>query len=188
MARFTTKQYTNIPSTGYSSTNIEETKQRRWFSFREKATFTFSLFSIMQFVAGVELYVKDMTTVRKEVVALMSKLFKYGLENQVQTQTSDHEGLPIEFSRDEVKLLVTFLLSRMAHCEKERDLRMMKQVNEDTEISCFNSDTYIGQKLLLLELKEWLLGEEVEASIAHTELLQKEDDSIIKTQLYNMQS
>ena len=55
--------------------------------------------------------------------------------------------------RQDLFILRKWLEVRMLHCEMERDTRSDK----------FNPDTYIGQKLLLLDLRELLLGEAVDS-------------------------
>lgn len=110
-------------------------------------------FAIAQFLEGFELYVKDDTRVNipKEMIVLSLKITK-GIGSALQLKNAE-----FEFDYEELKTLRTWLEIRMRHCEIERDNRTVWSHNP--EVLKFNPDTYIGQKLLLLDLRELLLGE-----------------------------
>lgn len=110
-------------------------------------------FAITQFLEGFELYVKDDTRVNipKEMVVLSLKITK-GIGSTFHLKTAE-----FEFDYEELKTLRSWLEIRMRHCEIERDNRTVWPHNP--EALKFNPDTYIGQKLLLLDLRELLLGE-----------------------------
>lgn len=102
-------------------------------SQRTKGTFSVNHFAIAQFLASA-------ATVSAETSGkLMAKL---GL-----LLFQDEKDMEITLTRAEVIELRDVLQVRMAHCEHERDARSDK----------FNPDTYIGQKFLLLDIREWLM-------------------------------
>lgn len=107
-------------------------------------------FAIFQFLEGFELLVKGALHPQKTDVLLSLKLSK-------AIAACIHLELAIvELDYEELVLLRSWLEARMAHCEKERDSRTTLP-NSDT--LKFNPDTYIGQKLLLLDIRELMLGE-----------------------------
>jgi len=67
-------------------------------------------------------------------------------------QTEQFRETPLSLTREDVLILKNWLETRMSHCEKERDQRSQY----------FNADTYIIMKLMLLDLREWLIGEIVD--------------------------
>jgi hypothetical protein len=69
----------------------------------------------------------------------------------------NHASINMEFElrRSELFILIKWLKLRMTHCEMERDQRVC---HSDTELPKFDPDTYIGQKLLLLELLDLAMG------------------------------
>lgn len=172
-------QYQNIPSTGFSSYGEKTTVEQVWVKNRISAFFSLSLFSIMQLIKGGEALGKGKELVEGKFFAILSKLFTFAMDTQ-QVEISNMQGgdygtPSIELTRDEVKDLKLFLESRMANCEKERDERVKRTTYKSvpgvtaeelsTEVDKFNADTYISQKMLLIELREWLLGEETEEPV-----------------------
>lgn len=168
----TSANYTNIPQTGFSSNDEQTSVQQVWVKNKISGFFQLSLFSIFQLIAGAKLYTANKDKVEGSIVSLLATLFGYALENQPAGGSQSHEESPmsvIQLTRDEVKTLKLFLETRMANCERERDERIMRthgstrvQLEENTQ-PAFNADSYIAQKMLLIELREWLLGEECEA-------------------------
>lgn len=136
----------NIPATGYSVSNQSGLHDRLMVSIFTQGDFTFSAFAIKQLIQGYEQHMEDVfgytqsTAIIKTQVKLATKLAIYGLSDQATT---------IPLKREEVGVLRLWLETRMKHCEEQRDIR------DDT----FNADTYIAQKFLLLDLREFLAGE-----------------------------
>jgi hypothetical protein len=150
--------FQNIPETGFSSNDEKTSVIKGYIKQRQSGYLTLSMFSVIQLIAGARESVKGKSIVNSNIVEVMSKLFELGISNS---------AIPTEFTRDEVKILKQFIEGRMSHCEQERDSRATKNIGPDSQlindviIEKFNPDTYIGQKMLLIELREWLLGEEV---------------------------
>lgn len=133
-----TKTLNNIPETGFCCSNeVCETAQVT-VSRRIKGLFKFSKLACRQLLAGA-------CDLQAGSPALIAKLGLFGMD------CNESGDVALELCRDDVRCLKQCLENRMAHCEKQRDER-------DDQ---FNADTYIMQKMLLLELREWLLGEEV---------------------------
>lgn len=112
-------------------------------------------FAVAQFLEGAELFAKKVKSVYSEDVQLMLRLSKItpGFQHYQSVQ------LPVNFR--ELQMLREWLELRMAHCEKERDERTLSPFGDGTNPK-FNPDTYIGQKLLLLDLRELMIGEIIE--------------------------
>ena len=82
----------------------------------------------------------------------MLRLFKLTPLFQVELKAT------LTVTRGEVKTMRSWLETRMSHCEMERENRTTTKNGHPK----FNPDTYIGQKLLLLDLRELLLGDIVD--------------------------
>lgn len=139
-------KYKNIPSTGFISSDVVTKTQTALTTFNQSAYLSFSLFSIIQMLFGAKTTVENTAgdTIPKRIVAIYMKL-----NECFMIANAEHSAeITIQLQREEVELLLQFILSRMQHCEKERDEQSSK----------FNPDTYIGMKILILELKEWLMG------------------------------
>lgn len=111
-------------------------------------------FAIAQFLEGAELVVADsiITMMKVDNVKLILRLSKS--ISMVQAM----ESANIEVNYEDLKTLRNWLELRMAHCEQERDQRTM--INRGGhDYPKFNPDTYIGMKLLLLDIRELMLGE-----------------------------
>ena len=69
----------------------------------------------------------------------------------------------LHIRRDDVILLKGWLEARMTRCEEVRDNELAAIEKGDDKVEFrFNQDTYISMKLMLLEMREWLLGEIIE--------------------------
>jgi hypothetical protein len=128
--------YHNIPETGFEVTNKEHLTKHVKVRINIQGDFKLSGFSAIQLITGAAGIIIQSETMRKLLLFFISK----------------DENIAITLLRSEVKDIYNALKARMAHCEKERDDRSKN----------FNPDTYIAQKLLLLDLKEYLLGEMME--------------------------
>lgn len=139
-------KYKNIPQTGFISSDVVTKTQTALTTFNQSAYLSFSLFSIIQMLFGAKSTVDSVegNTISKQLVLIYMKL-----NECFMIANAEHSAeITIQLQREEVELLLQFVLSRMVHCEKERDEQSSK----------FNPDTYIGMKILVLELKEWLMG------------------------------
>lgn len=112
-------------------------------------------FAVAQFLEGAELYTNTVKNVYYQDVQLLLRLSKTIMLFQHTKATE----IPVTYR--ELAVLRTWLELRMQHCEKERDERTLSPFGDGTNLK-FNSDTYIGQKLLLLDLRELMLGEIIE--------------------------
>ena len=115
-------------------------------------------FAISQFLEGFESLIQSYSSVSilRNHVTLSLKLTK-GIATAIQLGKAEYQ-----FSYSEVRILKEWLEVRMHHCEQERDNRTTWPHNGAPK---FNPDTYIGQKLLLLDLRELLLGEIIATEI-----------------------
>jgi hypothetical protein len=163
MNKNTKKQHDmeNIPQTGFFANDSQTEDGMRHVRFATSGTFTLNQFSLFQFFVGHQL-MDEGNLVPQPTAKLLSKLGVLAIEMAYPTNVS------VSLDRREVTVLVKMLEARMAHCEMERDRRDTLEVDdnrayasqEDAERNQkFNPDTYIAQKLLLLEMKEWLFGE-----------------------------
>ena len=153
----------NIPATGFAANETQTINERKYVTFNMSALFTLSLFSIRQLLFGEHL-LNGFSTGNESQDTLFKKLALYSLD----TAERKFEELPrLQLDRQEVKWLRIWLEARMKHCEQERDEdeRLRKEwVNSNESHNTkptvrFNPDTYIAQKFLLLDLREWLAGE-----------------------------
>ena len=109
-------------------------------------------FAIVQFLEGADIVNNSHPTMDQKDVSLLLKLAKsIGILN-------DFDTIEFDITYGELKVLRSWLEARMLHCEKERDDRTMMNLG-GVEYPKFNPDTYIGQKLLLLDLRELMLGQ-----------------------------
>ena len=143
----------NVPTDSLIVSHSEKITKKANVKIFQTGKILLTGFAITQFLEGFELYVKDDTRVNipKEMVILSLKIAK-GLPMAIQLKNGE-----FEFDYEELRILRTWLEIRMKHCEIERDNRVAWP--HDRDALKFNPDTYIGQKLLLLDLRELLLGE-----------------------------
>lgn len=137
-------KYQNIPDTGFTTSDNVSKQEYASVVMNQSGFFTLSLFSIVQIIFGVKVIANGKFTARI-AAGLVAKLFEYSL------QLNGDDKTKVELTREEVRTCVQLLDARMNHCQQERDEKK----------DSFNPDTYIAQKLLLIEMKEWLLCEAV---------------------------
>ena len=112
-------------------------------------------FAIAQFLEGAELLAQSKHGCSRKDTLLILRLAKgIGVLQHNPSVSISVDYLDLVHLREWLEL-------RMAHCEVERDQRTVIHV-ADKEFPKFNADTYIGQKLLLLDLRELMLGEIIE--------------------------
>lgn len=75
----------------------------------------------------------------------------------------------INLSRGKVRIIQKWIEARLTHCEWERAQEAYAEtgaiVSEEVSKPRFNQDTYISMKLLLLDIREWLMGKETLKSL-----------------------
>lgn len=145
----------NFPESNLIATNIKVAVRTCKVKLPINFTLTIPSFSRVQFLEGF---------------SLDSKLPP--IDKAYSTSTRAHYKLAVKialnndslFDASELRMLKVMLELRMSHCEKERDERKTVSIN-GTEIPIFNADSYIAMKILLLDIKELLLGDIVEYDV-----------------------
>jgi hypothetical protein len=124
----------------------------------EAGRFSLTLFACIQVIAGAE-FIEVFQNAKQNIAItrLLGKLSIYAIN-----LTGTDEPLQVELERSEVEHMKTLLEARMRHCEIERD----------QQSSNFNADTYISQKLLLLDIREWLM-------VYSVKLVRKHDEELV---------
>jgi hypothetical protein len=136
-----------------NSFKVMDSKTKTYHAIVNQAVsgvFMLTTFACIQFLYGVQSSFFRPFQSNDLLLKTLSKITIYMIESQGIEDNSSQ----IELTRDEVKVLKEFLEARMRHCEHERDTRSER----------FNPDTYISQKLLLLDLREWLMAVSIEIS------------------------
>lgn len=134
------KVFHNIPANSIKVVDSRGVKEKREIHFMTNVTLLLNGFALIQLIKGAAL--SFAIDISKSNVLLYTRLVDALIELNDNAAT-------LELERTEVITFKLWLELRMRHCEEERDARNPK----------FNPDTYIGQKLLLLDLRELLLGE-----------------------------
>ncbi len=142
----------NFPETGFISSNEGTEEQRVTISQKTYAIIKLSGFSLVQFLEGsLQEFEKRFIKLASHPETETSLYFKLLFYSRTATD-SVLKITEIGLTRVEMKILKRWLEVRMSHCEQER-----KDLNPK-----FDPDTYIGMKILLIEIREWLLGEYVD--------------------------
>lgn len=143
-------KFVNIPEHKFIPNDaVSEIRKNVTVRQNKEALFEVNEFVAIQFIEGIkseEMLTKVVDTPPLDVVLKLTSVFYQCDEDRYH------------FTRSDVITLKAFLEARMEHCEKERDERTLN--NEGMEV--FNPDTYIAMKLLLLDIREWLIGEIIE--------------------------
>ena len=140
----------NIPSSSLQTLSANKKEERVTMSSFYDGEIKLSGFAVMQFLHGAKL---ELESAEKEPTRNELTLwFKLSVNLLPVGNLSE---VILKVDRQDLFILRKWLELRMLHCEKERDERNPN----------FNPDTYIGQKLLLIDLRELLLGEVVGFSI-----------------------
>lgn len=156
-----TSNMVHVPTDSLTVLNKETVTIRANVNMFQSGTIFLNGFAIVQFLEGFNLLVESYSSISilKEHTNLSLKLSK-GIAAAIQFEKAEYE-----FTYSEVKILKEWLEARMRHCEQERDKRVAWP--HDPSALKFNPDTYIGQKLLLLDLRELLLGEIIATETDH---------------------
>lgn len=143
--------YQNVPGPGIEAIDAKNIKHHAIIRLITIFNININAFALLMFIKGFSLKIFALQSDRLN--ASYMKLYDKLVQSLINLMSHpENNSIPMVFNREELQMLIGVLKLRMSHCEKERDER-----NE-----AFNPDTYIGMKLLLIELKELLLGEIVE--------------------------
>lgn len=140
----------NIPANSLQVLSSNKKEERVTMSFFFEGEIKLSGFAMMQFLHGAKL---ELEGTEKQLTRNELELWFKLSTNLLPIGRSSEAAIKVD--RQDLFILRKWLEARMLHCEKERDERSDN----------FNPDTYIGQKLLLIDLRELLLGEVVDFSI-----------------------
>lgn len=175
----TTKQH------GFTSKNGETTEEKVLMLITQTAEITLSAFAIKQLIAGAQIWLKNDSAkhikhgITYDMFDMFTRLSFYIAQHAENKEAA--KSMVLSVNRDDVLQLRYWLEARMLHCENERiaENTAIEQWNErfnhymentrrdedearefaGTEPQRnFNPDSYITMKLLLIELREWLLG------------------------------
>lgn len=150
--------YLNIPVSNIVASDVERTKTRATVELLQSAKLMIPLFSIIQFMQGAEIWLGEQKgTIHVHLMRLFVKLAN-SLPNVGNDMT---KSMQFGLSYDELCTLRIWLELRMKHCEEERDQRI-PAIDKDgfpiPGVYKFNPDSYIAMKLLLLDIRELMLG------------------------------
>ena len=139
----TISELKNIPTNSLKVVKRSDTKKLRTLITFEEGYITLSAFACLQFIRGAELIINSQSksSIQLDMVNMVFKL--------VEGLTHTNEDAQFKMHFYDLMLLRKMLEARMQHCEKQRD----------SKDKAFNADTYIGQKFLLLDLRELMLGQ-----------------------------
>lgn len=145
--------FTNIPQGAMVVISQNRLETRSTISAFSEGEIKFTAFGLMQFLLGAQL-AEEFTSEYKGVAVSVEFLKLYVSMNNsfLKTLEQKDKTVTLFITRKELLLAKKWLEARMQHCEKEREARSEK----------FNADTYIGQKLLLIDIRELLIGEIVD--------------------------
>lgn len=149
----------NIPTNTMVSQYNETEEAVVRVSQNIRGSFRLDEFAARQFLAGARLFTNEPETVNTDVMLLSLDIAEHLYDIR------EYDDAQITLNREQVKTLKMWLEIRMAHCERERDERITRNdgyVPVEHNDMKFNPDTYIGQKHLLLDIREWLIGEIIE--------------------------
>lgn len=170
------KQFQNFEENAFLSVDTKTKSYAAIINRAVSGVFKLSLFACYQFIRGIKsddldhnklmalLPATKYGTVSLTIPRLIADLSIYVADLQTMDEAARKNHM-ISLQRDQVEILRILLEARMTHCEHERD-------SKDEEVKRrFNVETYISQKLLLLDIREWLtcysieLGKEVEPAV-----------------------
>lgn len=154
------KQFNNIPAHGFSIVNQSTDRMILRIEAFKEGNIMLSPFSVVQILEGAEhmpeLQSDETRNIARSVFNIYVKLNSAFRKIQLNNVP---EQMEFAITRRELLTLIQWLKLRMAHCEAERDQRTMIKDGDGNDIAPkFNADTYIGQKMLLLELLSLAMG------------------------------
>ena len=140
----------NIPSNSLVlSDNAMFITDKRTVKLFKSGEITLSSFAIVQFICGALLFFKEKDFKIQSIDRQLDQYEFYVWLSELMMSNQSGNPCDIEVKYSELRTLKTWLVIRMLHCENERDNRSDK----------FNPDTYIGQKLLLIDIREIMMGQ-----------------------------
>jgi hypothetical protein len=137
--------YVNIQN-GIIVNSVQNSVKSAVIKLVTSANLKLSTFHVLMFLYGAKLHVESLqqNMIDKDILSLYMSLNEAIVENVPEKE--------FEFTSNQLRFLEQFLISRLNHCERERDAQNNK----------FNPDTYISMKLMLLDIKQLMLGEILE--------------------------
>ena len=145
----TTNEFKNIPQGLVGTDGIVREDKHVSVSFFQEGYLTLTNFAVLQLVHGALLIENPSDHLRGKFTPAFTVLSKLTACLLPVSGEPTNGPCVISVSRAELLHLKTFLELRMKHCEKESDERSER----------FNPDSYIAQKLLLIDIRELLLGD-----------------------------
>jgi hypothetical protein len=116
---------------------------------KSEGSIELTIWAVLQLLHGARVCKADPSQAITDTLVKLSIATTEYLVGNGSTGLYDKVGLYV--TRAEMMTMRLFLEARMQHCEQERD------ENKDE----FNPDTYIQQKFLLLDQREWLMVQAV---------------------------
>lgn len=126
----------------------------------ESGSVILNKFAMIQFFEGSDLHLSRLK--RIGIRSIEVKKTKLIIE-LVRGMLSADDKFEFIFDYSDLTTLREFLEARIEHCEIERDKRTL-DVNGNPK---FNADVYVGQKLLLLDLRELMIGKIVDVIVTN---------------------
>lgn len=150
----------NIPEHGFKVVEQSTERTRILVEAFTAGIIALSPFSIIQILEGAEHLPEVQDSSRSMISKSFFKVYvklNSAFRNIQLNQAPD--GAEFAIDRAELMIMIKLLKARMNHCELERDQRIMYKDDKGNDLRPrFNPDTYIGQKLLLLELLDLVMG------------------------------
>ena len=144
-------KFNNIPAEAIGSINVESEERRVVVLSKMRGLLVLTDTHVMQLIKSFStengFEADGQKVVNYNVFQLLQKLYECSFAPTIEGISDDKLGLFVE--RNEVLLLKELLEQRINHCEHERDRRS----------DAFIADTYITMKFMLLDIREWLVGE-----------------------------
>lgn len=150
--------FENIQQNSVVSTHNETTTERVLMQLNQKGVFQLNTFAVRQFLRGAAIFAQNNKKYphRDETFLVLALLADCATSGNIASHDmADNTIFTIEFTRTQVEILRAFLEAKMHKCELERDQRIQYVESQDMK---FNADTYVGMKLMLLDIREWLIG------------------------------
>jgi len=155
------QQFKIIPDHVFNCVEADTHKEKIWVKQNVMGKFKINSFTANQLLQGIILTHKEDEHVIARTDGFNTVI---NLTDLMLNPQEDEEYTT--FNRNQVKFFRDALDKRMKHCEIERDNEVMRA---DGKTLKFNDLTYIAMKMLLLDMREWLIGEEVDDDTENTD-------------------
>lgn len=139
-------RFNRIPENSISVMGTETTNYHAIVSQPVSGVFKLTQFAYWQIIAGAKNFAHFSDELKGHGLSNVLHVIS-SLSMAIMSSGSDMAAHEVQLLRGEVEIMKGLLDARMRHCEHQRD-----DNNES-----FNPDTYISQKLLLLDIREWLM-------------------------------